>query len=63
MNKDLNKGFMRDLHTSNENLTKGKRAEGDFIARVSFRIKFSKHWDWTESNADKEALRYQVLCV
>lgn len=63
MNKDLKMGFMRDLHTSNENLTKGKRAKGDFIARVSFRINFSKHCDWTESTADKEALRERVLCA
>lgn len=54
---------MQDLRTSNENLTKGKRAEGGFIAGVSFGLTKAEHWHWTESNTDKEALREPVSCV
>lgn len=63
MHKDLKMGFMQDLRTSNENLTKGKRAEGDFIAGVSFCFNMAEHWNWTGNNTEKEALRERVLCV
>lgn len=62
-NRHLKTALMQDLHTSDQNLTKGKRAKrGFFIAAVSFCISFNKHSAFTERNTDKEEVQRSSLC-